>query len=70
MWAALRSLEENGAFARRLARRAEAMRQKGVAERFLAQATRASQHAVTLRNILLSGPVNAEPNPETLVAPE
>jgi two-component system, chemotaxis family, protein-glutamate methylesterase/glutaminase len=70
LWAALRSLEENGAYARRLARRAELMRQPTVAGRFYAQANRAAEHAVTLRGILLTGSVHAEPNPEQLTAPE
>lgn len=70
LWASLRSLEENAAFARRLSRRATVMEQHEVSERFVAQADRASAHAVTIRNVLLSGPVAAQPRPERLIAPE
>lgn len=70
LWAAFRSLEENAAFARRLARRAEDMRQFSAASRFSQQATRSAEHAQTLRGILASGPVAAEPEHAELVAPD
>lgn len=69
LWAALRSLEENAAFAERLARRAESMGQTIALDRFKAQAQRAKEHARTLRNILAAGPVTAEPEHE-VVAPD
>jgi two-component system, chemotaxis family, protein-glutamate methylesterase/glutaminase len=69
LWAALRSLEENATFAERLARRAETMGQTIAFDRFTAQAKRAKEHAVTLRNILAAGPVTAEPEHE-VVAPD
>lgn len=70
LWAAFRSLEENAAFARRLARRAEDMKQFYAASRFTQQATRSAEHAQTLRGILAAGPVAAEPEHAELVAPE
>ena len=60
LWFALRSLEENAAFADRLSRRAGSMHQSHSARRFAAQAKRASHHAVTLRKILLSTPAPEE----------
>ena len=69
LWAALRSLEENASFSRRLARRADSMNQRIALERFEAQAARASEHANTLRAILATGPVAAESEHE-VVAPD
>ena len=70
LWAALRALEENSAFSRRLARRAHGLEQKTAAERFMVQAKNAAGHAVVLRRILLEGKIHAEPSVERLVAPE
>jgi two-component system, chemotaxis family, protein-glutamate methylesterase/glutaminase len=69
LWAALRALEENAAFADRLARRAEAMGQSIAFDRFTAQAKRAKEHARALRGILAVGPLTAEPEHE-VVAPD
>jgi two-component system chemotaxis response regulator CheB len=60
LWFALRSLEENAAFAERLSKRADSKHQQLAARRFAAQAKRASHHAVTLRKILLSTPAPEE----------
>lgn len=69
LWAALRSLEENAAFAMRLAKRADTMRQTTARERFREQASRASEHATTLRGILAGGGVADEPEHE-VIAPD
>ena len=69
LWAALRSLEENAAFARRLAKRSEIMHQPNAQTRFTRQAEAASEHASTLRDMLASGPVNGEPT-EEVIGPE
>jgi two-component system, chemotaxis family, protein-glutamate methylesterase/glutaminase len=69
LWAALRSLAENAAFAERLARRAESMGQTIALDRFMTQAKRAKEHARTLNEILAAGPVTAEPEHE-VVAPD
>lgn len=60
LWFALRSLEENAAFADNLSRRADSMRQGMAAKRFAAQAKRASHHAITLRKILVATPLPEE----------
>jgi two-component system, chemotaxis family, protein-glutamate methylesterase/glutaminase len=70
LWAALRALEENSAFSRRLARRAHSLEQRRSADRFLGQAKKAAEHAVVLRRILLDGRIHAEPSVDQLVAPE
>lgn len=70
LWAALRSLEENAAFSRRLARHAGGLHHDGAVQRFMGQAKRATEHALTLRGILSSGSLHAEPDAGTLVAPE
>ena len=70
LWAALRSLEENAAFSRRLARHAGGLQHHGAVERFMAQAKRSTEHALTLRGILSSGSLRAEPDASSVVAPE
>jgi len=60
LWFALRSLEENAAFAERLSRRAGSKHHSVAARRFSEQARRASSHAITLRKILLSTPAPEE----------
>lgn len=66
LWAALRSLEENSAFARRLATRAEERNNRLSKERLLEQAARATEHANALRSILTEGPLTAEPENEVI----
>ena len=56
LWAALRALEENAAYAGRLAKRAKSMNNETAAKRFEDQSGRASEHAITLRKVLLSAP--------------
>jgi two-component system chemotaxis response regulator CheB len=70
LWAAFRSLEENAAFSRRLARRAKQLGQEGAASRFIQQSEKAAHHANTLRGILAAGPVAAAPEHAELVASE
>ena len=66
LWAALRSLEENAAFATRLAKRADLMSHTTALERFIGQAERATGHANTLRGILAGGGVGDEPEHEVI----
>jgi len=69
LWAALRSLEENAAFAKRLSQRSHSGNQRGAYQRFMNKAEIATAHARVLRDILSSGELAAEPAHE-VIAPE
>ncbi|HVF39512.1 MAG TPA: chemotaxis protein CheB [Gemmatimonadaceae bacterium] len=69
LWAALRALEENAAFARRVSRRVESKHGKS-SRKLLEQADRTEMHARKLREILLSGSAIARnPDPTAELGP-
>lgn len=53
LWSAMRALEEKASLTKRLADRATAQSQHGVAERFAEQSSTAEEHASTIRTVLL-----------------
>jgi two-component system chemotaxis response regulator CheB len=78
LWAALRSLEERAALTRRLSNRARERRQQWMADAFAARADVAEEHAVLLREILVTRSAShvvpdhaeaTEPTPSTPVEP-